>query len=248
MKQFLNHKYLPALTLLCGGIGMLLRLWLLGTENDKGFIARGHISEILLLVLTALVLVLLLAATRPLLQASKFSFNFPASPVAALGTGMAALGIGIIGVTDLLRAADPLFAAEGLTAILSAAALVWAGRCRWQGKQPSMLLHGAVCLWLMVRLICVYRSWSSDPQLEDYCFQLLAIVCCMLAAYHRASFDANDGHRNQYAFFSLAGLYFCCLSMAGPDSILPYVSLGIWLATDLCDLTPMPRKYWSVEP
>lgn len=248
MNHFLKHQNLPWLALICGSIGMLLRLWLLSTENDKGFIDRGHISEMLLLILTGVFLVLLFLATRSLLQAEKFSFNFPASPVAALGTGLAALGLGMTAVPDLLNATDLLHSLSAISGILAAVALVYAGRCRWAGSRPSVLLHSALCLWLMLRLICVYRSWSADPQLEDYSFQLLAIVCCMLAAYHRTAFDADCGHRYQYAFFVLAGVYFCCLSMAGPDNILPYLSLGLWLITDLCDLTPMPREYWSVEP
>lgn len=248
MNHYLKHQNLPWLTVACGGIGMLLRFWLLSTENDKGFIARDHISATLLLILTVAFLALLFWACRALLQAEKFSFNFPASPIAALGTALAALGLGIAGVTDLFTASELLAAMTALAGILAAAALLFAARCRWLGTQPTMLLHGAVCLWLMLRLICLYRSWSADPQLSNYVFQLLAIVFCMLASYHRAAFNINEGHRGPYAFCAMTTVYFCFLSLAGPDAILPYLSLGIWLLTDLCDLTPMPKEFRSVKP
>ena len=247
MNQYLKHENLPALSLVCGGIGMLLRSWLLSTENSKGFIQQGHISEWLLLILTGAYLVVLFLSTRSLQQGSKFRFNFPASPIAAGGTALAALGAAIMGVTDLFTAGSAIDTASAIAGILAAAALALAAWCRYEGKRPSMLLHTAVCLWLMLRLICVYRSWSADPQLEDYAFQLLAIVCCMLASYHRAAFDTDEGHRGPYVFFALSGVYFCCLSLAGPDSILLYLSLGIWMFTDLCNLTPMPREFWSEE-
>lgn len=247
MNRYLKHQHLPLLALLCGGIGMLLRLWLLRTENDSGFIARGHISEILLLLLTAAYLLLLFVMARTLLQGDKFLFNFPASPIAAAGTAIAGIGVAIASITDLITAGNSLIWFTSVLGILAAAALALAAYCRWMGTQPPMLLHGCACLWLMLRLICHYRTWSADPQLEDYAFQLMALVCSMLAFYHRAAFNAGEGHRPPYTFFSLAGVYFCCLSLAGPDSILLYLSLGIGLLTDLCNLTPMPRQYWSEQ-
>lgn len=245
MNQYLKHENLPEFALVCGGIGMLLRSWLLSTENSLGFVARGHISEILLLVLTAAFLVVLFLSTRTLQQGNKFRFNFPASPFAAIGTVLASIGIAIASVTDLLTAGDFMASLAACLGLLATAALLYAARCRWIGEHPPILSYAAVCLWLMLRLIGLYRTWSADPQLEDYCFQLLGVVCCMLASYHRAAFSADDGHRPEYVFFSLSSVYFCCLSLAGPDSILLYLSLGAWLYTDLCNLTPMPKNYRS---
>ncbi len=243
MKRYLQHKNLPWLTLICGGIGLLLQIWLLSTENSKGFITRWHISEILLVVLTVLFLLALLAATRSLTQGSKYSFNFPASRIGAAGTAIAAVGIAVLSGLELTAAPDNLARICWLAGLPSAIALVLIAYGRLKGRRPSVLLHAWLCVWLVLLLVCQYRSWSSDPQLEDYCYRLLALVFAMISVYHRATFGADFGRRSSYAFFCLGCVYFCCLSIAGPGGKLLYPCLGIWQLTDLCRLAPMPRRY-----
>lgn len=243
MKEFLkylNHKNLPWITLIVGAMGLLLRVWQLSTENDRGFIIRGHISGILLCILSLVFLAVLLVAVQPLEQAGKYSFNFPASLPGAIGTLIAALAFGLTSLVELFSAGNTLTEVVG---ILSAVALVFVARCRWKGLHPSTLFHIIICLWLVLRLLDLYRQWSADPQLQDYCYQLLAMVCLMLTTYQRATFDANFGKRKFYSFFSLAGVYFCCLSIAGPGNIWFYMGAACWLITDQCDLTPMPAEF-----
>lgn len=248
MNHSFKNQILPGVALLCGGVGMLLRLWLFGTENSLGFIRQGHVSQILLFLLTGGFLGLLLFATQRMRQGNKYSFNFPASPISAVGSMLAALGIGMACGTDLVTAAgDTVGLASAVVGLLAAIGLLWSAKCRWEGSRASVLCHGCVCIWLMLRLLSLYRTWSADPQLEDYFFQLLALVFAMTASYHRAAFTQGMGDRAKYSFFALAGLYCCCLSLAGPDLFLPYLSLGLWLCTDLCDLTPMPPEERSEE-
>ena len=134
---------------------------------------------------------------------------------------------------------DLICALLGLLTVLALLPVAWS---RWKGIRPSMLLHSLICAYLMVRLICMYRHWSSDPQLTDYAFELLALVCAMLAVYHRATFDADFGRRASFTFFSLAAVYFCLLCLGGSQPML-FGTIGLWLLTDRCDLTPMPREY-----
>ncbi len=245
MKNIIKHDNLPWLTLLCGGIGLLLRFWLLSTVNDKGFITRWHISEILLTVLTSLYLAVLFWATRSLVQGSKYSFNFPASPVAGVCAAVTGAGIAAICLVMLPQAAVLLDRICWLAGLPAAFALLYAAYNRWKGLPSNVLLHTWLCVWLILLLVCQYRHWSADPQLENYCYQLLALVFAMLSVYHRAAFAADFGKRTSYAFFSLGCVYFCCLSAAGPHDILLYLCLGIWQLTDLCRLTPMPPAYRS---
>lgn len=238
--NYLNQYNLPWITLIFGAIGLLLRAWQLTTENDRGFIVRGHISGILLFILTAAFLVLLLIAVRPLEQANKYGFNFPASTSGAIGTLIAALIFGLTNFLGLFTAGNTVMELLG---ILSAVALVFVARCRWKGLHPSTLFHIVVCLWLVVKLLGLYRQWSADPQIQDYCYPLLAMVCLMLTTYQRATFDANFGKRKLYTLFNLAGVYFCCLSVAGPEDIWFYMGAVCWLVTDQCDLTPMPAEF-----
>ncbi len=242
MKQYLRHDNLPWLTLLCGGVGLLLRLWLLSTVNDKGFITRWHISEILLVGLTVLFLAVLFIATRSLTQGNKYSFNFPASLPGAVGSLAAALGIAITAITELTVAVGALERFCWIFGLVSACGLVFIAHSRWKGLHPSMLFHSFLCFWLILVLVCQYRHWSADPQIENYCYQLLALVFAMISVYHRATFNANLGQRAPHAFFSLGCVYFCLLAFGGPGGRLLYFSIGIWQFTDLCRLTPMRRR------
>lgn len=244
IKEYLNHKNLPWLTLIAGAVGMLLRLWQLGTVNDRGFIVRWHISGILLFLLTAAFLAVLIIAVRPLVQAGKYDFNFPASLSGGIGTLIGALGFAITSILALVSKGDTATAICGL---IAAAALVFVAKCRWQGLHPSALFHIAVCVYLVVRLLSLYRQWSADPQLADYGYPLLAMVTLMLATYQRATFDANFGQRRLFTLFNLAAVYFCCLSIAGPDDIWFYMGAACWLVTDQCSLTPMPAQFLEKE-
>lgn len=242
MKKILTPKYLPLVTLAASLLGLLLRIWLLGTDNGKGFIIRGHISAVLLYILTAAFIVYLFLATRPLVEGNKYRYNFPPSMLGAVGTLIAAFAFGVTSILEWIGTTDTLTVIASLLGIISMFALVFVAHCRWKGNHPSTLFHIVVCAYLMLRLICMYRQWSADPQLQDYSFQLLGIVCMMLAAYHRATFDANFGKRHSYIFFALASVYFCCLSLAGPDHILFFLGSAVWFFTNLCSLTPMKRK------
>lgn len=243
MKQYLKHENLPWLTVMAGGVGLLLRIWLLSTANDKGFIARPHFAGIALTVLSIAVCAALLLATRALTQAGKAGFNFPASRTAGFGALAAGVLFAVGSIAELAVAADLLVTICALAGILAAGCLAYTGYCRLKGQPCDALLHAAVCIWLILKLICMYRGWSSDPQLEDYCYQLLAIVCAMFSAYHRATFDADFGSRSSHAFFSLAGIYCCCLSLAGPGGVVLYLGIGVWLFTNLCSLKAMPRTF-----
>ncbi len=243
MKNIFSPKNLPWAVLAASGIGLLLRIWLLiaGTD-EKGFLMSGHPADILLWILTAATIAMVLLCTRRLQQAAKYQFNFPQSMTGAIGCALGAAGIAIVSVAELLSYDDTLALVSAIMGLLGAGALGYLGYCRQKGLHPSVLCHTVISLFLMLRLINQYRHWSSDPQLQDYCFQLLATVCLMLAAYHRATFDANAGNRRPHAFFHLCAVYFCCLSLAGTDGIAFYLGTGIWMLTDLCSLIPMPEQ------
>jgi len=134
---------------------------------------------------------------------------------------------------------------ETLTRILgfvSAAALAAAGFCRLTGTKPFFLLFAAACLYFALRMVCQYRHWSSDPQLQDYCFLLLACVGLMLTAYHHGAFGAEMGSHRDLWFFSLMAAYLCCLSLAGPRSQLFSLGCGIWAFTNLSHLSARVRR------
>lgn len=232
-------KHLPRYVLICGGIGLLLRIWLLAGVDEKGFLVANPVATTLLWVVSVGVPVALFFLTRELTEAKKYAFNFPPSPIAAIGTWLAALSIFIHSILSFPDSQDAIDVISGIFGVLSAAALVLAGLCRRNGRRPNFLLHCLVAVYLMLRLICQYRHWSADPQVLDYCFSILATVCLMLAVYHRAAFDLGSGSRQCYAFFCLTCGFFCCLSLVGWEDILYYLGIGAWMFTDLCNLIPL---------
>lgn len=241
MKNILKPAKLPWVALAAGGIGLLLRLWLFSTADGNGLLPVWHISEILLWLLTVGVMALLLYGTKDLTEAAKYRFNFPASIPGGMGAWLAALGIGGTSLIELLTSTDTMTTVTAVLGLVTTLVLFFIGNCRKNGRHPSTLFHTAICVFMMTRLINQYRHWSSDPQLQDYCFQILAIVCLMLCCYHRALFDANIGKRRPYAFFNLAAVYFCCLSLPGWEHTAFFLGCGVWMFTDSCNLTPMPH-------
>ena len=53
MKKYYSPDLMPLIVLAAGIVGMLLRLWqYMGGTDGKGLLIRGHVSTVLLLILT----------------------------------------------------------------------------------------------------------------------------------------------------------------------------------------------------
>lgn len=246
MKFDLKYNQLPLFTLLCGGLGALLRLWLYGTGLDEeGLLVAGHAAGILVLILTALVIGSLIWLLRRFSAQDKYPRQFPVSVPGGIGAFAGAVGVLLAAMVDLVRREGRLGLVAGLLGIAAAAALAFTGLCRLKGLRPHFLFHTVVCLFFVARLISRYQTWSADPQLHDYCFQLLACVCAMLFSYHRASLDLKTGNRRPLVITGLLGAYFCCLSLVESDGILFYAALAAWMVTNLGTLdipNPVPGE------
>lgn len=78
MKRLLAPTLLPWLTLAAGALGLLLRIWLYSTGIDEtGLLVSGHPAEIFIWLLAVGVPMILWFATKPLVAAPKFAFNYP---------------------------------------------------------------------------------------------------------------------------------------------------------------------------
>lgn len=243
MKQLLSPKNLPWFALGAGAVGAILRAWLLlGGVDDKGMLISGHPAEILCWILCAVSFAIMVLGSWNLLEAGKYQYNFPASLPGAIGAGAAAVGVLYASICDLLAGGDTLVmigCSLGFAAAISLGFLAW---LRKNGQRPNVLFHFLVCLHLMFRVIAQYRVWSSDPQIQNYCFQLLALVCLMVSTYQRATFDAKFGMRRAYTVLRLLCVFFCILCLPGAHTPLFYLTAAAWAFTDQCNLTPMPRK------
>lgn len=238
MKFDLKYNQLPLFALLCGGIGVLLRLWLYGAGLDEeGLLVAAHPAGILVLILSALTVGLLLWFLRHFHTHGKYTHQFPVSILGALGSFAGAIGLLLTAMVELVHHETAFSIIVGILGIVAAAAMVFAGLCRIKALRPSFLFHTVVCLFFVLRLISQYQTWSADPQLHDYCFQLLATVCAMLFAYHRAALDLKSGDRRPLVTIGLLGAFFCCLSLVATDAPLFYGSMAAWMVTNLGELS-----------
>lgn len=243
MKRYLKITYLPLAVLGCGIITCLLRLWLFALgEDDRGLLASGSFPDVMSWILVVLTMGLLALLTRNLWGGTKYSFNFPASLIPAVGMALAGISFCICSAVELTAQSDSVGTISALLGFLAAISLAVLAFCRFNGLRPNALFHGLVCIYLMLYLVSHYRLWSSYPQLQSYAFELLAIVFVMLACYHRAAFDAGRGNRRAYTFFSLAALFFCVATLPGCDNAVFFIGCAVWMFTTPCRLSLPVRK------
>lgn len=239
MKIDLKYNQLPLFTLLCGIFGALLRLWHYATGIDEsGLLVPVHFAGILLALVCVATIGTILWFCHSFSGQEKYSAQFPASSWGSIGAFTAAAGLLLTSLAELVRREAVFSTLTGLFGIAATAALLFTGLCRLKGLRPHWGFHSAVCLYFVVRLIGRYQVWSSDPQLNDYCFQLLATVCAMLFSYHRAALDAKAGRRRRLVILGLLGGFFSCLSVTASDAPLLYVGLAVWMLTNLGALEP----------
>lgn len=241
MKKLFHPKYLPHFALVCGGLCAAVRWWLFTSVDSKGLLDAGHPGHWLSWVISLVTMAALALGTRNLRQAPKYSFNFPASLVSALGRWAAAAVILVSSVAALVSDADLLAKLTATLGLGSAIALGFLGWCRKTGKRPTMLLHSLICVYLMLQLVSMYRLWSANSQVQTYCFSLLSIVSVMLSVYYGAAFDTKTTSRRAHAMTHLAAVYFSVSALPHCADPLFFIAMAIWMVTDLCSLIPMPR-------
>ena len=94
MNKYIKPSYLPALTLLSGFLGLVLRAWLVLAATDiKGLLVTTHPAHILLFVLTALVLAAIFLFVRPLGVMNRYQELFPNGILSGTGCIVSAVGI-----------------------------------------------------------------------------------------------------------------------------------------------------------
>ena len=242
MKFLSNPKNLPVFSAGAGLMALVLRslLFLLG-RDEKNLLISGHPLDLLVWIVTAAAAAVILASVWKLAGSSGYADNFGPSAAAAVGSFALAGGITvsvILGASSGLRL-EMLYRFIGALAV---PAVVWAGLCRWKGKQPFFLLHGIVCLYLTLYSISHYQTWSSQPQMQDWFFSMAGIVCLVLFSYYQTAFPVGLGKRRLQLLVGLLGGFFCIGAIAGSEDTLMYLGGALWMLTNLCSLTPASRR------
>lgn len=232
----LNLKYnqMPLFALMSGILGALLRFWLYATGIDEsGLLVPIHFAGVVLTLLCVATIGIILWVCRNFPGQGKYSVQYPACTWGGIGAFAGSIGLVLTSMLELVRKEAFFATLTGVFGLVAAVALLFTGLCRLKGLRPHWGFHSVVCLYFVIRLISRYQIWSSDPQLADYCFQLLATVCAMLFSYHRASLDAKAARRRRLVILGLLGGFLCCLSVTASDAPLLYAGLAVWMLTNL---------------
>lgn len=239
MKINTKPNILPWFTLGAGGLGICLRVWLLGLKDEQGLLPAGHIAGTMSFILFALVLGVIFLCARQLTPMHRYSHLFPADLFGAIGCAVGAVGFVYAAFSQPINSfLAVLCLIAGIAAALS---LLFTGYCRMTGKQSAFWFHCIITVYFMLHLIRQCRTWGSQPQLQLYFFAFLGSVFLLLTAYQRTALDAGHGLRQWYVFFNQSAL-FCCLMASVGEQKLFYLTMAAWTATNLCSLQIRPRR------
>lgn len=235
MKPILKPKYLPWVVVLLGIVGCALRGSLYAFFVDaRNLLPRMHPVTLALLAVTALTAGLVVLTVRCCTGSERYRDNFPVSLPAALGHILLASGI-------LLTVLPYPAVMPGLVGklwrflgIASAPLLCYAGFSRALGKKPFFLGYVAVSVFFALHLVCHYRVWCSDPQLQNYFFAFTASLGLMLFGYYQAAVCVRMGNRRMLLGTGLVTAYLCLVSLPNVDYMYLYLGGAVWSLTGLC--------------
>ena len=234
MKTLLKFKNLPFLILGLSGVGLALR-WALYTfaVDGKKLLVAGHPLAWLLALVSIAAAIFTLVGVWNQRGSHLQEDNFRPSKAAAFGSLAAAVGVGLTVFLQNANTGGTLGLVWKISGVPACLALAVVAKCRWDGKKPLFLLHAIVCIFFAIHMVSCYQGWSSNPQIQDYLFTLLASVGLMLFGYQQTAYDADSGsHRLQLAIGLLTA--FCCfVALSGTEFPILYLTGGIWALTNL---------------
>lgn len=242
MNQKRKPSKLPAGIIILGCCALILRRLLYALTVDvKNLLPVNHPLEIALWILTAAAAVWIIASVWKLEGSNAYEDNFRPSLTAAVGHYIAAAGI-LLTVLLPWGGTGRLVLLRRVLGIAAAVGLIVAGRCRKAGKCPLFLTHLAVCVFFVVHMLGNYGIWCSNPQLQDYWLDLSASALTALFAFYEAAFDVGMGRRRMQLATGLMAAYLGYGALSGSGNPILYFGCAVWALTDLCSLTPRPKR------
>lgn len=253
----------PAVAVVGGGVGFVLRRWGLnvGFEADTGLPIPGAPSNLALIALSvamAVVLVLLCQGKKPAFSGYQQAFQAKGN---TLYTAAGTLSAFLLLLGGAWMASQTLLGGELVfTRLLTGVLALVAGLCvaatvrdnyrgAGTGKYSFRLLMPAYafCVWL----IAAYQVRAGDPVRLDYVYELFAIIAGLLGLYGAASFSFERGHTTLTCLFSLLGVYFSLVTLADshqPADLLLYAFTIVYLLTNTATLLHNAARPLPVEP
>ena len=101
----------------------------------------------------------------------------------------------------------------------------------WKVKKATVPFSFFAVRFYVAKLFRDFRYWGIIPALLDYGLSLFAMIAFMLASYHAGAFSFERGARRRLAFYSLLGVLFGAISLAGAQlpELLIYAGSVFWM-------------------
>lgn len=242
MKASAKSNLLPLLAMGAGIVCIALRFLLYAFGFDhRGLMNSWHFLHIACLIIAAALAVYTGLTLRKQTFSPAYKANFPAN---RQWTGIGVLipvWFLVSAFSTVEQITDKITVARTVLAFAAVPCFALTCWCRVQGKRPNFLLHGLLCVFFAVDMICRYRPWSGNPQLPDYTFQLLACIFLTLTAYYRMAFDVDLPSPKLFRFCSLMAIFFCMASFVGGEDAKFYMGGTIWALFGIAHRTHAPR-------
>lgn len=239
MKRTIRQTLSALAVLAAALLGFALRCWQLGPGRDiVGRLKAGHPSGTVLAVFCALAVVALAVLSRQLkakeIYTDAFSSGAPEMAVSAAAAVLLVFSAALSLMTE--RSWVQIFI--GALGLLSGLCIAVTAAQRFRGVVPPLAMHIIPCVYLAARLIVIFKRWSVDPVVQDYCYNLFASISTMCAVYHLGGFCLNQGQRRLSAFWCLAGVVFSAVALPGPGNAqrLFYGAMLLWCGANAWQL------------
>lgn len=253
----MKHKHISLLLLtLATVLAFVLRFWQQSAALDsQGLYISGHPATLVLLGASGLFVLLFLILSRLSPGRGRDHQVLTYGPIS---TAMAFVG----GLSILLGVVLDGFSNEqdiwGLLllvlGILAAISMVVLALLRQKGNQIP-LWELLPIFYLLLRLVFLFKSWSTDPMILDYCFKLLALVTGLLGGYGAAGFCFDLGQPRKTLFYSSCGVFFSAMAVADSlqegsiNALFSDLGLMLWLLPVVfCLLQPHAPPTSSSHP
>lgn len=231
-----------------GGCG--LRYWNLTAGVDaQGLPRTGHLSAYLMAGWCMLCLAVFIVLARTSQGRSRaHSVMFTGRRLAVLGY----LGAALVLLSGILDFADALLAGPGISSPILCLMSLFAGGClfavAWmrshsRAAYPPLELLPEV--YLVVKLILSFKSWSVDPVILDYCVMLFAMLFVVLGFYFSTGFLFEQGRPRLMLLCAMGACMFSAMAVAdgvvdgSTATVVEYLGYIAWLIPVLlCAATP----------
>ena len=240
----MNRKTLHLLVLIPAALlSAGLRIWNLRQGVDAaGLLRPDHISTLLLVALY------ILGAAALALLSAKNPCRSGSCGVISRGKGGAVLlaaGVLILlgALLEWLGAPESLgLRVLGILGLAAGICMILTALLRSGGSQKHPWTELVPVVYLVVRLVLNFKSWSVDPIILDYFPALFALIFAMLGFYGCAGFVFDNGAPRKTLFCCSMALVFCATAAAESveaanfGGALSFLGMLLWLAVPMLRL------------